>query len=66
MAALLFFKSCEDHSLLKGYNGGLWKTVTGLGPIIKDSLIIYCFLAMVSKVGQPHSEVRQGLKITLA
>ena len=25
MAASLCFKSCEDHSLLKGYNGGQWK-----------------------------------------
>ena len=25
MAASLFFKSCEDHSLLKSYNGGIWK-----------------------------------------
>ena len=65
MAALLCFKSCEDHSLLKGYNGGLWKTVTGLGPIIKASLIINCFIAMVLKIGQTYSERRQGFKITL-
>ena len=25
MAASLCFKSCEDYSLLKGYNGGIWK-----------------------------------------
>ena len=25
MTAFLWFKSCEDHSLLKSYNGGLWK-----------------------------------------
>ena len=25
MAASSCFKSCEDHSLLKGYNGGMWK-----------------------------------------
>ena len=25
MATLLLFKSYEDHSLLKSYNGGLWK-----------------------------------------
>ena len=25
MAASLCLKSCEDHSLLKSYNGGLWK-----------------------------------------
>ena len=38
MAASLCFKSCEDHSLLKSYNGGLWKTFTGLGPELQ------CFL----------------------
>ena len=33
MAASLCLKSCEDHSLLKRYNGGLWKKIfTGLGP----------------------------------
>ena len=32
MVALLLLKSCEDHSLLKIYNRGLWKTITGLGP----------------------------------
>ena len=25
MAASLWLKSCEDHSLLKSYNGGIWK-----------------------------------------
>ena len=25
MGASLCLKSCEDHSLLKSYNGGLWK-----------------------------------------
>ena len=32
VAASLCLKSYEDHSLLKSYNGGLWKTFTGLGP----------------------------------
>ena len=32
MAACLCFKSCEDHSLLKGYNGGLWKNNYRSGP----------------------------------
>ena len=32
MTASLCLKSCEDHSLLKSYYGGLWKTFTGLGP----------------------------------
>ena len=31
--ASLLFKSCEDHSLLRSYNGGLWKTFTGLSPM---------------------------------
>ena len=25
MSASLWFKSCEDHNLLKSFNGGLWK-----------------------------------------
>ena len=32
MESSLCFKSFEDHSLLKTYNGGIWKTFTGLGP----------------------------------
>ena len=32
MAASLCLKSCEDHSLLKGYNGGLWKNIYRSGP----------------------------------
>ena len=31
MAASLCLKSFEDHSLLKSYNGGLWKIITGMG-----------------------------------
>ena len=38
IAASLCFKSCEDHSLLKCYNGGLWKTVTGLGTLTRLSI----------------------------
>ena len=34
MAASLWLKSCEDHSLLKSYNGGLWKNNYRSGPII--------------------------------
>ena len=34
MAAPLCLKSCEDRSLLKSYNGGIWKAITGLGPIV--------------------------------
>ena len=33
MATLLWFKSCEDHSLLKSYNGGLWYRIYRSGPI---------------------------------
>ena len=33
MAASLCLKSCEDHSLLKSYNGSLWKNIYRSGPI---------------------------------
>ena len=33
MAASLGLKSCEDHSLLKSYNGDLWKNNYRSGPI---------------------------------
>ena len=33
MAASLCLKSCEDHSLLKSYNGGLWKNIYRSGPL---------------------------------
>ena len=32
IAASLCLKSCEDHSLLKSYNGGLWKNNYRSGP----------------------------------
>ena len=32
MAAALGLKRCEDHSLLKSYNGGLWKNNYRSGP----------------------------------
>ena len=32
MAASLCLKSCEDHNLLKSYNGGLWKNNYRSGP----------------------------------
>ena len=32
MTASLWLKSCEDHSLLKSYNGGLWKNNYRSGP----------------------------------
>ena len=37
-AASLRLKSCEDHSLLKSYNGGLWKNNYRSGPIIAFNL----------------------------
>ena len=37
MAASLWLKSCEDHSLLKSYNGGLWKNNYRSGPLIRQS-----------------------------
>ena len=36
LAASLWLKSCEDHSLLKSYTGGLWKNNYRSGPIIRD------------------------------
>ena len=36
MEASLCLKSCEDHSLLKSYDGGLLKTITGLDPKRKE------------------------------
>ena len=44
MAALLCLKSCEDHSLLKSLNGGLWKKIQVLAlkkkirPVLLDTL----------------------------
>ena len=35
MADSVCLKSYEKHSLLKSSNGGLWKTITGLGPNCK-------------------------------
>ena len=32
VATSLCLKSCEDHSLLKSYNGGLWKNIYRSGP----------------------------------
>ena len=32
MAASICLKSCEDHGLLKSYNGGLWKNIYRYGP----------------------------------
>ena len=32
MAASLCLKSCEDHSLLESYNGGLWENIYRSGP----------------------------------
>ena len=35
MAASFCLKSCEAHSLLKSYNGGLWKNIYRSGPLKK-------------------------------
>ena len=34
-AASLCLKSCVDHSLLKSYNGGLWKNIYRSGPYLE-------------------------------
>ena len=44
MAASLCLKSCDDHSLLKSYNGGLRKTVTGLGPKQENQACFFGYL----------------------
>ena len=36
-AASLCLKSCVDHSLLKSYNGGLWKNIYRSGPCMRPS-----------------------------
>ena len=38
MAASLCLKSCEGHSLLESYNGGLWENIYRSGPISIASL----------------------------
>ena len=42
MAASLCLKSCEVHSLIKSYNGGLWKNIDRSGPITgkKDTTVM--------------------------
>ena len=42
MAASLWFKSNEDHSLLKSYNGGLWKNVDWYGPNTRNAILNLC------------------------
>ena len=42
METLLCLKSCEDHSLLKSYNGGLWKNDYRSGPINKYQVTVIC------------------------
>ena len=49
MAASLCLKSCEDHSLLKSYNGGLWKNIYRSGPFkggasFVDYLCYFCLV----------------------
>ena len=45
-AASLCLKSCVDHSLLKSYNGGLWKNIYRSGPskAVVLLLLIHCFM----------------------
>ena len=39
LAASLCLKSCEDHSLLESYNGGLWENIYRSGPYNR---VLYC------------------------
>ena len=57
MAASLHLKSCEDHSLLKSYSGGLWKKhlqVWALNkkirPVLLDTLAaiyVTCYMFLI-------------------
>ena len=42
MAASLCFKSCEDHSLIKSYNGDLWKNNYRPGTFAIFALSVGC------------------------
>ena len=44
-AASLCLKSCVDHSLLKSYNGGLWKNIYRSGP---STWLVYLYKQTVS------------------
>ena len=46
MAASLWLKSCEDHSLLKSYNGGLWKNNYRSGPLRRISGL-FCWIPLL-------------------
>ena len=46
IAASLCLKSCEDHSLLKSYNVGLWKNNYRSGP---------CMQNLIENIGNCHS-----------
>ena len=39
MAASLRFKSSEDNSLLKSYNGGIWKNIYRSGPYLQGRAV---------------------------
>ena len=43
-AASLCLKSCVDHSLLKSYNGGLWKNIYRSGPIRCGFVVFFTML----------------------
>ena len=48
MAASLCLKSCEDHSLLNSYNGGLWKNIYRSGHSITRPAGIYMYVAVAA------------------
>ena len=52
MTAPLSLKSCEDHSLLKSYNGGLWKNNYRSGPFTK--YLLWYFLMSPNTNGLFH------------
>ena len=72
MAASLCLKSCEDHSLLKSYYGGLWKNIYRSGPTsYHDSKNIYLtknhfFFFFFFFWGGGGKQVDKGLKTLLS
>ena len=63
MAASLLFKGCEDHSLLRSYNGGLWKTFTGLSPM--PSVFLWDKAKQCRPRSDQNAESDQGLHCLL-
>ena len=63
MAALLCLKSCEDHSLLKSYNGGLWKNIYRSGPLSVNCFCLHttvmltvCYINRQPGIGYHYSD----------